>query len=100
MIDFSDDGQDALLSNANNHPGGKHLEIDIPPSEEQEQMEEGEGEEDMDIMIIETQDGTQIRVRKIQIEGEDGDFLMDDDGNIYDMEGNFVGTTNGEDEEN
>jgi len=33
-------------------------------------------------------------------EGEAGDYLMDNDGNIYDMEGNFVGTTNGDEEEN
>ena len=33
-------------------------------------------------------------MRKIQIEGEEQEYLMDDDGNIYDQDGNFIGTAN------
>jgi hypothetical protein len=33
-------------------------------------------------------------MRRIQIEGEDQEYLMDPDGNIYDMQGNFIGTAN------
>lgn len=32
------------------------------------------------------------RFREIQIEGEEDEFLMDDDGNIYDKEGQYIGT--------
>ena len=41
-------------------------------------------------------------LRKIQIEGEDEEFLMDNEGRIYDLQGNFIGETNedeGEDAE-
>ncbi len=33
-------------------------------------------------------------MRRIQIEGEDVEYLMDPEGNIYDMQGNFIGTAN------
>jgi hypothetical protein len=33
-------------------------------------------------------------MRRIQIEGEDQEYLMDPEGNIYDMQGNFIGTAN------
>jgi hypothetical protein len=33
-------------------------------------------------------------MRRIQIEGEEQEYLMDPDGNIYDMQGNFIGTAN------
>ena len=35
-----------------------------------------------------------VVMRRIQIEGEDQEYLMDPDGNIYDMQGNFIGTAN------
>eukprot|EP00347_Sterkiella_histriomuscorum_P008060 403346527 len=38
-----------------------------------------------------------IVMRRIQIEGEEQEFLMDPDGNIYDMNGNFIGTANAND---
>ena len=34
-------------------------------------------------------------LRRIQIDGDEEEFLMDTDGNIYDLQGNFVGTTDG-----
>ena len=33
-------------------------------------------------------------MRRIQIEGEESEYLMDPEGNIYDMQGNFIGTAN------
>ena len=33
-------------------------------------------------------------MRRIQIEGEDEEYLMDPEGNIYTMQGNFIGTAN------
>lgn len=35
-----------------------------------------------------------VVMRRIQIEGEGQDYLMDPEGNIYDMDGNFIGTAN------
>jgi hypothetical protein len=32
-------------------------------------------------------------LKRIQIEGEEEEFLMDLEGNIYDLRGNFIGTT-------
>jgi hypothetical protein len=32
-------------------------------------------------------------LRRIQIDGEDEEYLMDLEGNIYDLQGNFIGTT-------
>lgn len=61
-----------------------------------EQVEEGhdsmgmEEEEDS----YENIDG--VRLRRIQIEGEEDEYLMDEQGNIYDLEGNYVGTANGD----
>jgi hypothetical protein len=35
-------------------------------------------------------------LKRIQIEGEEEEFLMDMQGNIYDLAGNFIGTTDGD----
>ena len=40
-----------------------------------------------------------LKLRPIQIEGDETEYLMDDEGNIYDTDGNFVGTMNGDEEE-
>lgn len=34
-------------------------------------------------------------LKRIQIDGEEEEFLMDLEGNIYDLQGNFIGTTDG-----
>ncbi len=39
-------------------------------------------------------------LKRIQIEGEEEEFLMDTEGNIYDLRGNFIGTTDGDGEPN
>ena len=33
-------------------------------------------------------------MRRIQIEGDDREFLMDPQGQIFDMDGQFIGTAN------
>ncbi len=38
-------------------------------------------------------------LRRIQIEDEAEEYLMDMEGNIYDLRGNFIGTTDAEGEE-
>ena len=40
------------------------------------------------------------KFRRVQIEGEAQDFNMDEEGNIYDLEFNFIGQANGSDDEN
>ena len=51
-------------------------------------------------MLGEEEDGESVYMidnvvmRKIQIEGEEGQYLMDDNGNIFDMQANFIGTAN------
>ena len=49
-----------------------------------------EGEEEEESVYIKDN----VVMRRIQIEGEDQEYLMDPDGNIYDMQGNFIGTAN------
>mmetsp|Transcript_38385 Transcript_38385/g.43987 ORF Transcript_38385/g.43987 Transcript_38385/m.43987 type:complete len:107 (-) Transcript_38385:7-327(-) len=39
-------------------------------------------------------------LNKIQIEGEEEEFLMDAEGNIYNLNGDFIGTTNGDADDN
>jgi hypothetical protein len=33
-------------------------------------------------------------MRRIQIEGENEEYLMDEEGNIFTMQGKFIGTAN------
>ena len=49
-----------------------------------------EGEEEEESVYIKDN----VVMRRIQIEGEAQEYLMDPDGNIYDMQGNFIGTAN------
>lgn len=71
----------------------EHTEIDVTHPDAKEGKNEDEEEEYTYI------DGK--RFREIQIEGEKDEFLMDDDGNIYDMQGVYIGTAKdgGEEEE-
>ena len=39
-------------------------------------------------------------LRRIQIEGDEQEYLLDNDGNIYNLQGEFVGTTDGDVAEN
>jgi len=56
----------------------------------QPDLMEGDGGEEEESVYIKDN----VVMRRIQIEGEDQDYLMDPEGNIYDMQGNFIGTTN------
>ena len=49
-----------------------------------------EGEEEEESVYIKDN----VVMRRIQIEGEEQEYLMDPEGNIYDMQGNFIGTAN------
>lgn len=55
-----------------------------------------EGEEE-DVIDIDNPDELAAKgLKRIQIEGEEEEFLMDLEGNIYDLRGNFIGTTDGD----
>ncbi len=69
---------------------------------EAEGLGEGEGQEEGDDVIdIDNPDQLAARgLKRIQIEGEEEEFLMDMEGNIFDLRGNFIGTTDGDGEPN
>ncbi len=49
--------------------------------------------------VIDIDDPEQLAakgLRRIQIDGEEEEYLMDLEGNIYDLQGNFIGTTDTE----
>ena len=48
-----------------------------------------EDETETDDSVYMKKDGTVLQ--RVVIEGEDKKFLMDNEGNIYDMEGTFIG---------
>jgi hypothetical protein len=82
---FADDKKETLKGLAEQHETKKKDKTD----------DDGEKDGDEDYIVI---DGK--RFREIQIEGEADEFLMDDDGNIYDKEGVYIGTAkDGGDEE-
>ena len=73
----------------------------------QEQLEaQGESqveEDDDDVIDVDNpEDLAKKGLRRIQIEGDDQEYLLDGEENIYNLQGEFVGTTDGdmqEDEE-
>lgn len=58
-----------------------------------------EGEEDDVIDVDNPDDLAKKGLRRIQIEGDDQEYLLDNEGNIYNLQGEFVGTTGDEDED-
>ena len=72
------------------------------PSQEPSQTHGGDDEEDDDSDAIDIDNEEELAARglkKIQIEGEEEEFLMDAEGNIYNLNGDFIGTTNGNEDE-
>ena len=67
-------------------------------------MEDGAaGEEDDDdddvIDVDNPEDLAKKGLRRIQIEGDEQEYLLDGEGNIYNLQGEFVGTTGDDAEE-
>ena len=53
--------------------------------------------EDDDVIDIDDPEDLAFRgFKRIQIEGDDVEYLLDGEGNIYNLEGELVGTTNGD----
>lgn len=64
------------------------------------QEEEGgpaEDEEEDVIDIDNPEDLARRGLKRIQIEGEDEEYLLDGGGNLYNLQGEFIGTTDGDD---
>jgi hypothetical protein len=61
-------------------------------------QEDGGGMDDDVIDIDNPADLAAKGLRRIQIDGEEEEYLMDMEGNIYDLQGNFIGTTDGEEQ--
>ena len=62
----------------------------------------GDEEEDDDDDVIDVdnpEDLARKGLRRIQIEGDDQEYLLDNEGNIYNLQGEFFGTTGDEGEE-
>lgn len=75
-------------------PGESDTPQNNPPAEENEE------DDDSDAIDIDNEEELAARgLKKIQIEGEEEEFLMDAEGNIYNLNGDFIGTTNGDAEE-
>ena len=63
-------------------------------------MDGEEGEDDEDVIDVDNpEDLAKKGLRRIQIEGDDQEYLLDNEGNIYNLQGEFVGTTGDEDED-
>ena len=77
----------------------QHLQGENPAAAVEEEDELEEEEEEGSIDINNEEELERRGLKKIQIQGENEEFLMDAQGNIYDLQGNFIGQTNGEEEE-
>jgi hypothetical protein len=66
---------------------------------EEDNEEQDMGEEEIIMAESGEGDGKQIRLQKVMIQDLNQEFLMDDQGNLYDLEGQFVGKIDNEAEE-
>ena len=70
---------------------GSIMKEEASEQEDSQAVEEGDGE----VIDIDNEEELAAKgLKRIQIEGEDEEYLMDLHGNIYDLQGNFIGTTN------
>ena len=57
-------------------------------------------QEDDDVIDVDNpEDLAKKGLRRVQIEGDEQEYLLDNEGNIYNLQGEFVGTTGDEDGE-
>ena len=77
------------------------ITADEPEDKPAENPESGIGEDSEDVIDIDNEEELAKRgLRKIHIEGEDEEeFLMDQEGNIYNLQGDFVGAMNEDENE-
>ena len=59
-----------------------------------------DNEDDEDVIDVDNpEDLAKKGLRRIQIEGDEQEYLLDNEGNIYNLQGEFVGTTGDDAEE-
>jgi hypothetical protein len=57
-----------------------------------------EDQEDEDVIDIDNPEDLARRgLKRVQIEGDNDEYLLDGEGNLYNLQGEFVGTTDGAD---
>ena len=60
-------------------------------------MQEGEEEDYEDAIDIDNPEDLAARgLKRIQIEGDEEEYLLDQEGNIYNLQGEFIGTADGD----
>jgi hypothetical protein len=112
LDDFDMDNEDQKINDGHDMFEGldddlddrKSKQIDASPAVEPEsndmKSDDNEEDDDSDAIDIDNEEELAARgLKKIQIEGEEEEFLMDNEGNIYNLNGDFIGTTNGDAEE-
>ena len=61
---------------------------------------DGEDDDEDDVIDVDNpEDLAKKGLRRIQIEGDEQEYLLDGEGNIYNLQGEFVGTTGDDAEE-
>ncbi|CDW82886.1 UNKNOWN [Stylonychia lemnae] len=89
---MDNNGQNIHLNDDNDYYVQQNDMLDGGDNNQVESGAQDVGEEEESVYIKDN-----IVMRRIQIEGEDQEYLMDPEGNIYDMQGNFIGTANAND---
>ena len=91
--DGDEDGLGQMSACLENADEEDHLTTNREEQQMTSQQDEG-GEEDDDVIDIDNPEQLAAKgLRRIQIDGEDEEYLMDLEGNIYDLQGNFIGQT-------
>ena len=112
LDDFDMENEDQKISDGNDMFDGLADDLEdkkpkAPDSNRDNELDSnnhaGDNEEeddDSDAIDIDNEEELAARgLKKIQIEGEEEEFLMDAEGNIYNLNGDFIGTTNGDAED-
>jgi hypothetical protein len=84
----------AMESDLEEEPNVQNEGIEDPTSN-MELLDEEEDDDDV-IDIDNPEDLARRGLKRIQIEGENEEYLLDGEGNIYNLQGEFVGTTDGD----
>lgn len=84
----------AMESDLEEEPNVQNEGIEDPTSN-MELLDEEDDDDDV-IDIDNPEDLARRGLKRIQIEGENEEYLLDGEGNIYNLQGEFVGTTDGD----
>ena len=93
---FEAQQQDASVEDQNNDD---ELNGGLPVQNVDNAAEIEADDDDDDVIDVDNpEDLARKGLRRIQIEGDEQEYLLDNEGNIYNLQGEFIGTT-GDDEE-